>query len=79
MAGLFVFIGNPKIAARLIGWADAMRKEVTELRPRVEQNDVDKIVAACISRLGEATFTEEYHKGRVMTLNEAVELALNEQ
>ncbi len=79
MAGLFVLIGKQPIAASLIGWADAMREEVTELRPKVEQNDVNKMVAACISSLGEATFKEEYDKGRVMTLNEAVELALNEQ
>lgn len=79
MAGLFVFTGNPNSAARLIGWADAMRKEVTEHRPMVEQKDVDKVVAACISRLGEVTFKGEYEKGQVMALNEAVELALNEQ
>jgi tetratricopeptide (TPR) repeat protein len=79
MAGVFVSTVNPNVAARLIGWADAIRKEVGELRPRVEQNDVDKLVAACISRLGEATFTKEYQKGRGMTLDEAVELAVNEQ
>jgi len=79
MARLFVLNGNPKIAARLIGWANAMREEINELRPRVEQNDVNKVVEACISTLGEATFTGEYHTGRVMTLNEAVELSLNEQ
>jgi len=79
MAGLFVFIGNPKNAARLIGWADAVRKEVTELRPRVEQNNVDKVVAACISKFGEAMFMDEYHKGRMMTMDEAIELAFNEQ
>jgi tetratricopeptide (TPR) repeat protein len=79
MAGLFVITGNLNIAARLIGWADAKRKEVTELRPGVEQADVDKVVAACISRLGEAIFKGEYDKGQLMTLDEAVELALNEQ
>jgi predicted ATPase/Tfp pilus assembly protein PilF/DNA-binding XRE family transcriptional regulator len=79
MARLFVFIGNSKIAARLIGWADAMRKDVTELRPRVEQNEVNKVVAECNSKLGEAAFTDEYLKGQGMTLIEAVELALNEQ
>lgn len=79
MARLFVITGNLKIAARLIGWADAMRKEVNELRPGIEQNNVDKVVAACISKLGVVTYTEAYHAGQVMTLNEAVELAFNEQ
>jgi predicted ATPase/DNA-binding XRE family transcriptional regulator len=75
MAGVFVSTGNPNVAARLIGWADAMRKEVGELRPRVEQWDVDKVIAACIARLGQAVFKEEYDKGGKMTLDEAVELA----
>lgn len=79
MAGFFVFIGDPLIAARLIGWADATRKEVNQIRPRIEQNDVDKLVEECISRLGKDTFTDAYHKGWEMKLNEAIELALNEQ
>ena len=78
IAGFFVLVGSPKIAARLVGWADAMRAEANELRPRVEQKDVDKIISACIASLGEAAYRDEYHTGRLMTLDEAVELALNE-
>ena len=76
MAGVLVFSGNPEAAARLLGWADALRIEANELRPRVEQKDVDKVIAACISSLGEIPFREAYQKGRGMTLNDAVEQAL---
>jgi len=79
MARIIVAIGNPKNATRLIGWADATRKEINDTRPRLEQRDVDKVIAACISKLGEVAFAEAYDEGQVMTLDEAVALALNEQ
>ena len=75
---LFVAIGNLKNAARLIGWADATRKEINDTRPLLEQRDVDKVIAACISRMGEVAFADAYDEGQVMTLDEAVALALNE-
>jgi predicted ATPase/DNA-binding XRE family transcriptional regulator len=78
MAGLFVAIGNPKNAARLIGWADATRKEINDARPLLEQRDVDKVIAACISKMGEVAFADAYDEGQDMTLEEAVALALNE-
>jgi len=76
MAGLFVAIGNPKNAARLIGWADVRRKEISNPRPQLEQRDVDKVIAACISKMGEVAFADTYVEGQGMTLDEAVALAL---
>jgi predicted ATPase len=78
MAGVFVAIGIPNNAARLIGWADATRKEVTNTRPLLEQRDVDQVIAACISRMGEVAFADAYDEGQLMTMDEAVALALNE-
>ena len=78
MAGLLAAIGNPKNAARLIGWADATRKEISDTRPLLEQRDVDKVIATCISEMGEAAFADAYDEGRIMTMDEAVALALNE-
>jgi tetratricopeptide (TPR) repeat protein len=78
MAGLFVAIGNQKNAARLIGRADATRKEISDTRPLLEQRDVDKVIAACISKMGEVAFADAYDEGQGMTLDEAVALALNE-
>ncbi len=79
MAGIFGLIGSPLIAARLIGWADATRKEIEQIRPRVEQNDIDKIVAEGISSLGKDRFMDAYHKGWEIKLNEAIDLALKKQ
>ena len=78
MAGLYVTANKPSMAARLIGWADAMREKASSARPFVEQADVDKIIAACLAKMGEATFSDAYDKGRTMTPDEAVELALSQ-
>ncbi len=78
MAGVLLAIGNLKNAARLIGWAEATRKEINDTRPLLEQRDVDKVIAACISRMGEVAFADAYDEGQVMTLDEAVALALNQ-
>jgi predicted ATPase/DNA-binding XRE family transcriptional regulator len=78
MAGIFVTTGNPNNAAQLIGWADARRKEITNTRPLLEQRDVDKVIAACISKIGEVAFADAYDEGQGLTLDEAVALILNE-
>jgi tetratricopeptide (TPR) repeat protein len=79
MAELFTAAGNPTNTARLIGWADATRKEINNSRPLLEQRDVDKVIAACISKMGEVAFADAFDEGQVMTMDEAVALALNEQ
>jgi len=80
MAQLFIANSNPKNAARLIGWADATRKGKEIPRwPLLEQSDVDKVIAACVSKMGKAAFADAYEEGLVMTLDEAVALAFNEQ
>jgi tetratricopeptide (TPR) repeat protein len=76
MAGLSITLGEPERAARLIGWADATRKKIQDTRPRLEQEDVDKIIAACIAARGETSFTESYDEGQKMSLEEAVSYAL---
>ena len=78
MADLFVDISNPQNAAQLIGWADATRKVIKDPRVLLEQGDVDKVIAACVSEMGEVAFVGAYDEGQVMTLDEAIALALNE-
>jgi predicted ATPase/DNA-binding XRE family transcriptional regulator len=78
IAGLFVTTEKPRIAARLIGWADAVREKANSARPFLEQSEVDKIIAACIAKMGEAAFSDAYEEGRIMTPDEAVESALSE-
>jgi hypothetical protein len=78
MAGLYVVIGKHLYAARLIGWADATRENIEDRRPVLEQADVDKIIAACLVKLGEVAFSDAYDEGQKMSLEEAVALALGE-
>ena len=77
MAGVLAATGSSKNAARLIGWADAKRKEINNYRPFREQREVDKGIAACISRMGEAAFADAYDEGQGMPLDEAVALAVD--
>jgi hypothetical protein len=78
MAGLYVAVGKAGYAARLIGWADMMRDKIGDARSFLEQADVDRIIAACIVKLGEAIFSDAYEAGKKMMLDEAVAYALGE-
>jgi predicted ATPase/DNA-binding XRE family transcriptional regulator len=78
MAGLYVATDEPVTAARLIGWADALREQIKDGRPLLEQADVDQLIAACLMKMGEVAFSDAYDEGRVMTPDEAVTYALNE-
>jgi predicted ATPase/DNA-binding XRE family transcriptional regulator len=75
MADLSIAADNPERAARLIGWADTSRKKLDDLRPHVEQVDIDKIIAACLAQMGEVAFASAYEDGKKMTLDEAVAYA----
>jgi hypothetical protein len=78
IAALYVAIKKSKLAAQLIGWADATREKINDKRPLIEQKDVDKTITACLEKIGEVAFSEAYDEGQKMTLDEAVAYALNE-
>lgn len=78
MAGLFIALEKPERAVRLIGRADEIRVQVDDPRPKIEQADLDKVIAACRARLGPSGFSKAYEKGRRMSLEEAVGDALSE-
>jgi predicted ATPase len=77
MASLYVVINKPEVAARLIGWSDATRKEIGDPRPRIEQADLDRDVTTIKAKIGSSAFEVAYDSGRKMTLDEAVALALD--
>lgn len=79
MAELYVSVGKPEHAARLIGWAEASREKLGDTRPLLEQANVDKIIAACLARMGEVEFSDLYDEGQRMMLDEAVRYALEEK
>jgi hypothetical protein len=71
-------VGKPDSAARLVGWSDAFRLKLSDPRPNIEQADVDKIIAACLAKLGEVSFSDIYDEGQKMTLDEALVFAFEE-
>ena len=78
MAKLYTTLGKPDYAARLVGWADLMREKIQDSRPAIEQADIDKIIAACLVKMGEVAFSDAYEEGKKLTLDEAVASALEE-
>jgi hypothetical protein len=78
IASLHVVIEKSEYAASLIGWSDATRAKIGNPRPRIEQADVDRDIAAIVAKIGSPAFEEAYDAGQSMTLDEAVALALRE-
>jgi hypothetical protein len=78
MTGLYIILGKPERAARLIGWVDSMRKKLRDSRPLLEQATIDQNIAACLQKIGEVVFSDRYEEGETMTLDEAVAYALEE-
>ena len=76
MASLCIVINNPEIAARLIGWSDATREEIGDPRPRIEQTDLDRDIAAIRANIGAHTYEAAYNVGRSLTLDEALAFSL---
>jgi predicted ATPase/DNA-binding XRE family transcriptional regulator/Tfp pilus assembly protein PilF len=76
MASLYVLTNRPEAAARLIGWSDVNRKELGDPRPRLEQADLDRDIAALKAKIGAGAYETAYNIGRGTTLDEAVAFAL---
>ena len=79
MAELYIATNKAAVAARLIGWADAMRKQINDSRPFIEQADVDKIITACLLKMGEIAFSDAYDEGQKMSMDQAVGYVLDER
>jgi predicted ATPase len=79
MASLYVLTGTPEVAARLIGWSDATRREMDDPRSRIEQADLDRDIGAIKAKIGSSTFEIAYEAGQGMTLDEVIALALGER
>jgi tetratricopeptide (TPR) repeat protein len=78
LASLHASLGQPERAIRLLAWADATRKTVGNLRPPVEQADVDKDFTGCLEKLGEIAFSDAYEEGKELSVEEAIAEAVEE-
>jgi predicted ATPase/DNA-binding CsgD family transcriptional regulator len=77
MAGIDLAMNQNAYAARLVGWSDRTREKTGDLRPILEQANIDEIVAACLARMGNVAFWKAYDEGKKMTLDEAVSCAID--
>lgn len=69
-------IGEAQRAALLIGRVDALRDELGEWELRVTGDPYERAVVTATDALGHDGFEAAYSEGRAMTLDEAVEYAL---
>ena len=76
LASLYVNQGQPERATRLFAWSDAMRAQIGNQRPPVEQNSVEGDLAIIHSKLDEAEFAKLSAEGQAMTVEQTIALAL---
>lgn len=79
MAILYVLTKKLEIAAQIIGWSDANRKEIGDPRPRIEQADLNRYIATIKAMIGTSAFEGAYHSGWEMTLDGVVDSARGEK
>jgi predicted ATPase len=77
LANLYVVIHKPEAAATLIGRADATRKEIGDPRQRLQQDELDRDIAAISQEIGAPAFRKAHDSGGKMTLDEAIAYALH--
>ena len=78
LAGVLGAWGQPKQAVQLIGAAEAIIATVDGRLDPADQNDLDRTVASLRDALDEDVFTAAYEEGRALSLDAAVELALEQ-
>ena len=78
LASLNVNQGQLERAARLFAWASAMRDQIGDYRPPIEQTSVERDLAVIHSKLDDNEFTRLSAEGQAMTVEQAIALALEE-
>ena len=76
LASLHLNQDQPERAAQLFAWADTMRDKIGDHRPPVEQASVERDLVVIHSNLNDSDFARLSSQGQAMTIEEAVNLAL---
>jgi predicted ATPase/DNA-binding SARP family transcriptional activator len=71
-AGLASALGDPTLAARLIGSSEALRDQLRMILPESERGEHDRLVRSVSDALGASRFASERAVGRAMPLAETV-------
>ncbi|MBI5302795.1 MAG: tetratricopeptide repeat protein [Chloroflexi bacterium] len=78
LAGVMTATGKPEQAALLLGFVEATVNDANIILQPADRIEYDYIWASVRAKLDEATFEKARLEGRTMTLEQAVEYALNE-
>jgi predicted ATPase/class 3 adenylate cyclase len=78
LAGLAAAEGHEVRAARLFGAAQIVREQIGAVMPPADQPEHVRQVGAARTALGEKAFDAAWQEGRVMALEQAIELALED-
>jgi len=78
LASLYVMIDKPEAASPLIGWSDATRKEIGDPRQRLQQDELDRDIAAILAKIGPPAYKDAYDAGQKTTIDEVVQYALHD-
>jgi len=70
---------QPRLAARLLGAAEALRAALGAPVPAIERADLERDLAALRAALGDAEFEAEHAAGRALPVEKAVSLALEQR
>ncbi len=67
--------GQHERAVQLLGWSDAAREAIGDMRPPVEQAGMDRDLKPIRAQLAPDAFAAAYEKGRAMTMEQAIAYA----
>jgi len=76
LASLHVDQSQPERATQLFAWADAMRDQIGDHRPPIEQASVERDLEVVYSTLNQTEFEKLSTEGRAMSTEQAIALAL---
>jgi predicted ATPase/DNA-binding CsgD family transcriptional regulator len=76
LAGPIAAKGNPERAACLLGAGEALLEELGVSQQKGDQMETDRYIAAVRAQLDPTTFASAWARGRAMSLEEAIDLAL---
>jgi tetratricopeptide (TPR) repeat protein len=69
---------DPYRAARLFGAAESIRKTINSLRTPSEQNEFEQAKSQLQSQVGNREFNQAWNEGEAMTMEQAIEFALEQ-
>ena len=77
LANALTSLSQSHDALRLMGVAEVLREQINVTMMQVERSEYDQLVSALHEQMDESTFQKTWDEGRTMTIEQAIDLALN--